>query len=104
MSQARAVLQEVKERRLTEERIEALKTPWYRWRPSLQVQALTTALFILAFFKGELSADWEMGFRIAFLGLAGWSLVTALNVRDRMWRELIQREAPELHERLQKGD
>lgn len=107
MTQVQEVLQKVAEERVVREHVEALKRPLPRpfWiLLFLLSQAGFAALGILAPGRGQTDRAMTIGM-IAFVGATAiWSLTKALRSRDRMWREVIKKEAPDLHARIQKTD
>ena len=103
MNTVRRVLTEVKEQRLADDRIEALKKPSDpMWRPLLANLPLVVILFLQPLNRTG-SPTWT-SIGVGGLALSAafitWHLVTTLRKRERLWREVIQREAPALHEKL----
>jgi hypothetical protein len=103
MSRAREILAEVKEQRLTDERVDALKKPWHAQLAPVLAQTPWLVFMIWSVSQAKLP---HSAFSIACIiivataGIAG--VAYAMKTRDRMWRELIRHEAPSLHERLSK--
>ncbi len=107
MTQAQEVLQKVAEERIVREHVEALKRPL----PSpfwvlvfLLSQAGFAFLSIVTPGRAQPDRVMTVGL-ITFVGATAiWSLTKVLRSRDRMWREVIRREAPELYEKVRKSD
>ncbi len=103
MGEVQQILQQVTEERVIGEHIEALKRPM----PS----PFWTSLFLisqgaLVFFSGSMwnqsrPARVMMVLTVVFVAVVSiWQLSRALLARDRMWRAVIQHEAPELYAKV----
>ncbi len=104
MSRGHQILEEAKEIRLTEDRIRALRKPWHAslWEFLFPLGVL---LAILVRRRAKTDIQWpDVAFLAVFVLFMIVCIVRALNRRDRMWRELIAREAPDLHSALSKTD
>lgn len=80
----------------------AVRTPWYRWQaPALQLPAVV--FFVGSFFMPNtlIPEKWSRAV-LLIVGLALWVLNDCR--RERIWRRLIELEAPELYRRIKGTD
>jgi protein-S-isoprenylcysteine O-methyltransferase Ste14 len=97
MSRVSEVLNEVRPRRLTEARIDELKKPWHVPFWPLLTELPWIVVFAWSTGAGFSVRSWVgIGCMIAF-GALSIGIVVAIRTRDRMWRQVIEREAPSLH-------
>jgi hypothetical protein len=105
MSHVREVLAEIKSRRITERRIDELRKPWHAPFRPLLTQVPWIAFFIWSANHGATPHSWFVSaWMVVFSVLSVGGVVSAIKARDWMWREVIEREAPALHEKLSKKD
>ena len=96
-----------REVRLHRERLETLSRPWYaslridNWYIATALSGIGLIGWILGWFGIGIPDTYVVP--VLTITAIGWTLF-ALARRDRMWRELIRRESPELHRRLTKKD
>jgi hypothetical protein len=107
MTQIQEVLQKVTEERVVREHVEALRRPLpspFLFLLFLLSQAGLAAIGILTPGHNQGNRAMTIGMITFVAATAIWSLTKALRSRDRMWREVIRKEAPDLYAKIQKTD
>ena len=100
MSTVREVLNEVKERRLHDDRVFALRSPWYSpFRPLLS-QLPWLAMTVWTLERSVPLSTWQIVLTVVAAGFGLADVVLAVRARERLWREVVRREAPDLYAKL----
>jgi hypothetical protein len=107
MDQVHEILQNVAEERIVREHIDVIKKPIPHpfWMLAFLISQAGFAFLAISLPNHDQTNRTISVISIALIAASSiWGLSKALRARDKMWREVIKREAPELYQKIQKTD